>query len=73
MEVTRHDELSTEYKKDVLKAWEEDATHLAIAEGEGMGGGEPNRLADVADAKGKLNADAAPGPAESDVIVLPLR
>jgi hypothetical protein len=38
-----------------------------------MGGGEPNRLADVADAKGKLNADAAPGPAESDVIVLPLR
>ncbi len=53
-EVVSHQALTSEDKKQILETWEEDAKHLAVAEAEGMGGGEPNRLADVSDAKQRV-------------------
>lgn len=50
-EVVNNDALSGADKKEILETWEEDARHLAVAEAEGMSGGEPNRLAEVSDAK----------------------
>lgn len=35
--------LSDDQKLAVLRAWQHDATELATAEGEGMGGGEGNQ------------------------------
>lgn len=39
--------LSRDDRLEVLKAWEQDATRLADAVSEGMGGGEPNMLREV--------------------------
>jgi hypothetical protein len=50
-EIVDHDALSTDEKKQILQTWEQDAKHLAVAEAEGMSGGEPNRLSDVSEAK----------------------
>jgi hypothetical protein len=50
-EVVNNASLSGTDKREILDNWEEDAKHLAVAEGEGMSGGEPNRLAEVSDAK----------------------
>jgi hypothetical protein len=50
-EIVNHGALSSEDKKQILETWEQDAKHLAVAEGEGMSGGEPNRLSEVSDAK----------------------
>jgi len=57
MEVAEHERLSAEQKAKILGSWEEDATHLAVAEGEGMGGGEPNRLSDITEAKKVISLD----------------
>ncbi len=46
--------LSRAEKAQILERWAEDARALAIADDEGLGGGEPNRLADVMQAKGEL-------------------
>jgi hypothetical protein len=61
MEVADHGGLSPEDKETILATWEEDAKHLAVAEGEGMTGGEPNRLSEVADAKRELAEQQHPG------------
>lgn len=53
-DVVRDNTLSLDEKKQILDAWEEDARRLAVATEEGMGGGEPSNLAEVADAKVKL-------------------
>jgi hypothetical protein len=53
-EIVNHGALSSEDKKQILETWEQDAKHLAVAEGEGMSGGEPNRLAEVSDAKQQM-------------------
>lgn len=47
-------ELSEREKKQALDNWEEDARRLAVAADEGMTGGEPSRLAEVAEAKNAL-------------------
>jgi hypothetical protein len=59
--------LSTKAKKRVLDAWEEDARRLSVATEEGMGGGEPSLLADVAEAKAELGIDdhRKPAPTKS--------
>lgn len=46
--------LSNHEKKRILERWAEDARTLSIADDEGLGGGEPNRLADVMQAKGQM-------------------
>ncbi len=51
--------LSDLQKKQVLDAWEEDARRLSIATEEGMGGGEPSRMAEIADAKAQLGLSDA--------------
>jgi len=53
-DVVRDSKLSLDEKKQILDAWEEDARRLAVATEEGMGGGEPSNLADVAEAKVEL-------------------
>ncbi len=59
--------LSDKDKKRVLDAWEEDARRLSVATEEGMSGGEPSRLADVAEAKAKLGIedDRRPAPTKA--------
>jgi hypothetical protein len=47
-------DLSDTDKKRVLDAWEEDARRLTVATEEGMSGGEPSRMDEVADAKTEL-------------------
>jgi hypothetical protein len=54
--VTRPD-LSDTQKKKILDAWEEDARRLAVATEEGMAGGEPSRIAEVAAAKAELGLE----------------
>ena len=46
-EVLDHPDLSRQQKIDVLRRWEYDATELAVAEEEGMVGGEPVMLARI--------------------------
>lgn len=48
------EELSHEEKEQVLDAWRLDAERLADSSNEGMAGGEPARLREVALAKQKL-------------------
>jgi hypothetical protein len=48
------EELSHEEKEQVLDAWRQDAERLADSSNEGMAGGEPARLREVALAKQKL-------------------
>lgn len=52
------DRLSVEQKRESLAAWESDARQLAIANEEGMTGGEPSRLDDVKQAQAKLPGEA---------------
>lgn len=64
-EVVSHQGLTSDDKKQILETWAEDAKQLAVAEGEGMSGGEPNRLSDVSEAKrrmAKLDQGRTPEP-----------
>jgi hypothetical protein len=49
-DVLGDDRLTRELKLEILCRWRYDATELSVAEEEGMGGGEPNRLATVLEA-----------------------
>lgn len=55
-EIVGHEGLSREQKLRILKQWEVDARALAVAEEEGMAGGEPNMLQRVMQALDDLNA-----------------
>lgn len=46
--------LSSKEKHRMLDCWAEDAKALSVADDEGLNGGEPDRLADVMQAKGQL-------------------
>ncbi|GGF20922.1 hypothetical protein GCM10011611_28750 [Aliidongia dinghuensis] len=46
-EVVVHPQLSREVKLKVLRQWKLNALNLAVAEGEGMGGGEESMLGRV--------------------------
>ena len=53
-EVLDHPDLSRQQKIDVLRRWEDDAIELAVAEEEGMVGGEPVMLARILGALNSL-------------------
>ena len=53
-EVVETRELSRNEKAKALDNWEEDSRRLAVATEEGMTGGEPSRVTEVADAKAEL-------------------
>lgn len=53
-EVVQDNLLSEEAKKRILLAWEDHSRRLSLATEEGMGGGEPSRLAEVAEAMAEL-------------------
>jgi hypothetical protein len=59
--------LSERDKKKVLDAWEEDARRLSVATEEGMSGGEPSNMAEVAEAKAELGMadDKRPSPTKA--------
>ncbi|MCA0400248.1 MAG: hypothetical protein LCH38_05465 [Proteobacteria bacterium] len=59
-DVVNYPGFTDEEKKQVLDAWEEDARRLSVATEEGMGGGEPSRLAEVAEAKVELGIEDEP-------------
>ncbi len=46
-EVAAHDALTIDQKIEILRRWEYDASEMAVAEEEGMMGGEPSLLARV--------------------------
>jgi hypothetical protein len=54
LQVVHDNALSTDEKRQVLDAWRRDAEGLAEAANEGMAGGEPSRLREVALAQGLL-------------------
>ncbi|MGL5114857.1 MAG: hypothetical protein ACRC7C_05980 [Beijerinckiaceae bacterium] len=54
VDVVANPDLTPKQKQKVLDAWEEDARRLSIATEEGMGGGEPSRIIEVAEAKTEL-------------------
>jgi hypothetical protein len=54
LDVVAASDLSHDDKGRILDAWEEDARRLSVATEEGMDGGEPSRMTDVADAKAAL-------------------
>ncbi len=56
-EVLLRPELSDGQKKRILDAWEEDARRLSVATEEGMAGGEPSRITEIAEAKAALGLD----------------
>lgn len=58
-DVVEHPALSEEEKRKALDTWEEDARLLSVATQEGMSGGTPSKLAEVAEAKSELNAERA--------------
>lgn len=53
-EVLSDETLSLKEKQTALKNWEQEARQLAVAEEEGMTGGEPSRLDEVKEAQSKL-------------------
>ena len=53
-DVVETDELSRKEKAKALDNWEADARRLSVATEEGMTGGEPSRVTEVADAKADL-------------------
>lgn len=53
-EVVSDEKLSLNEKQTALKNWEQEARQLAVAEEEGMTGGEPSRLDEVKEAQSKL-------------------
>jgi hypothetical protein len=59
-DVVNHPGLNVETKFKVLDQWERDARALAVAEEEGMSGGEENMLGRVRRAIRELNARADP-------------
>lgn len=58
LQVVHDTMLSTDEKRQVLDAWRRDAEGLAEASNEGMAGGEPSRLREVALAQGLLDPPA---------------
>lgn len=50
--------LSEEAKKRVLLAWEDQARRLSLATEEGMGGGEPSLVAEVAEAMAEMGVES---------------
>jgi hypothetical protein len=46
-DVVSHPQLSREIKLKLLRQWKQNALSLAVAEGEGMGGGEESMLGRV--------------------------
>jgi hypothetical protein len=60
-EVLSHPGLSREQRMLILERWEHDARELAVAEEEGMGGGEPSQLARVRRALLDLGAHSKRG------------
>jgi hypothetical protein len=67
-DVVAASDLSDQDKSRILDAWEEDARRLSVATEEGMEGGEPSRMADVADAKAELglqNDERRPAPTKA--------
>ncbi|KAF0176719.1 MAG: hypothetical protein IV086_06300 [Hyphomonadaceae bacterium] len=59
LQVVHDNALSTDEKRRVLDAWRRDAEGLAEAANEGMAGGEPSRLREVALAQGLLDPPPA--------------
>lgn len=55
-EVVNDPRLSYDEKVAVLEAWARLAGELAVATEEGMGGGEPSRVTEVAEARARLGA-----------------
>jgi hypothetical protein len=64
-EIVNDASLSNAEKTRALDAWEEDARRLAVATEEGMSGGEPSRLDEVAEAKAKLGIKGERRPART--------
>ncbi|GGO10454.1 hypothetical protein GCM10007972_13290 [Iodidimonas muriae] len=54
-EVVELTDLTTDQKIEILRRWEYDASELAVAEEEGMAGGEPSLLARVLKALDSLS------------------
>ena len=46
-DIVTHPQLSREMKLSLLRQWEQTARSLSVAESEGMGGGEENKLGRV--------------------------
>ncbi len=59
--------LSDEAKKRILLAWEDHSRRLAVATEEGMGGGEPSRLAEVAEAMARLGVESERPPTPAKI------
>jgi hypothetical protein len=55
-QVVQDPNLTLKEKTKTLDSWEEDAQALQRAEDEGMGGGEPDKLIDVVEAKKAIGA-----------------
>ena len=49
--------LDREGKRAILRSWEQDERELAVAEGEGMGGGEQSMLQRVVEALDAISYD----------------
>jgi hypothetical protein len=66
-QITSTKSLTDEQKKKALDVWEEDARRLSVATEEGMSGGEPSRMDEVAEAKAELGIkdDRKPAPTKS--------
>ena len=58
-EVVETDDLTRTQKAKALDNWEEDSRRLAVATEEGMTGGEPSRVTEVADAKADLGVKSS--------------
>ena len=58
-EVVETRALSRNEKAKALDNWEEDSRRLAVATEEGMTGGEPSRVTEVADAKADLGVKSS--------------
>lgn len=59
-QVLEHAELDREQKVEILRRWQYDASELAVATDEGMGGGEPNQLDAVLEALAALGEEPVP-------------
>ncbi len=55
-DVVLHPSLRLEQKIEILCRWAYDATELAVAEEEGMGGGEPSEIQAVMAALGRVTS-----------------
>jgi len=59
-EVLQDRRLTREEKLAILEAWELEARELSVASEESMGGGEPNLLQEVVDARLELGDETSP-------------